>query len=109
MIPTSVGNLINLRKPFLDTNQLHGTVPDSNQLNVLAACEIESNKGLCQISDHANDICNFETLPKCKSDCLVLNEWLSMDTSMSCSDSRVLCNHDGRATHLLVEVGRLTS
>lgn len=98
-----VSHLVKLHVLELFGNNLSGALPNIS-MNSLNYCNIGGNSGLCRNFVLSKDLCNFSSVPACPitdlTDCLIMNQWIGLDSVNCCNSIGISCNLDNRISKM---------
>jgi hypothetical protein len=108
-IPLRLGDLRDLKRIRLDEPTLSGPLPEFFRSTGLDVCGF--SKAFCrewEIPSYftASSDCDFETVPLCSPDCMVLYDWLgdAISPSSCCLDDRFTCDDNQRISGMFVSL-----
>jgi hypothetical protein len=96
-LPLQMGSMESLRFLFVNVQTLSGPLPEFYKLRDLQICDV-SSADYCRdwVAPPKTEGCDFEIVPVCNTDCLILYEWIGSSPGRCCSSAGIKCDTNGR-------------
>jgi hypothetical protein len=97
-LPVRMGRMSKLLRLFVNVQTLSGPLPQFYEATNLKECDV-GHGDYCRewsIPTGVNSPCDFDRVPMCNLDCMILYEWIEMSPGNCCSTPGILCNQKGR-------------
>jgi hypothetical protein len=91
-----MGSLQNLKYLYVNVPTLSGPLPEFYRVENLQYCGFTPADFCRDWKPPANSECDFEDVPMCNPDCMVLYEWIESSPGRCCSSTGISCDKEGR-------------
>jgi hypothetical protein len=88
---------------FLNVQTLSGPLPAFYRAASIDQCDLSPGDYCREWSippGASYSPCDFESVPMCNSDCMILYEWIEISPGNCCSTPGIICNQEGRIVQM---------